>query len=134
MSETRRRAVVAVAVMAGMLLLTPLWSSVDAAEPAWAASVPATDPPGTPETDPPEETVPPETSEPDTTAPGDTGTDRTDESGDDAVVATIAVVGFTLLLFVAAWWMVRLRSVDDEDYPPRPRIEPDGPLPGQDLI
>jgi hypothetical protein len=54
------------------------------------------------------------------------------ESNDDNLaVGVIAVLGFALLMAVAAWWMVRRRDVDDGTPPPPTNARG---LPGQDLI
>ena len=84
---------------------------------------PATTVPSTPDT------TQPDTTEPDATEPAEMVSD--DDSSVTAVTV-VAVLAFVLLLGLAAWWMVSRNDQDDAEYP-QP-LDPDEPLPGQDLL
>jgi len=78
----------------------------------------------------PEPTAPdstPATSEPDTSTSDGPGNDElvgagSPDSDVDSTTAAIAVVGFVLLVALAAWWMVRRTDPDAE---PMPRRHPE---------
>ena len=94
-------------------------------------SVP-TDPPTTePETSEPP-TTEPETSAPVTTEPASEAGEQAADDTIDTGAAILGIVGFFALVGIAAWWMVRLRNEDDEPHPRQ--LDPDDPLPGQDLL
>jgi type IV secretory pathway VirB10-like protein len=106
------------------------------------SSSPETNPPDEPEPQPdetPDETEPQPDETPDEPEPQpDETPDETDpqpdppDADDDNLVAeVIAIVGFTLLVGVAGWWMASRRDIDD-DSPPRPT--PDEGVAGRDLI
>ena len=89
------------------------------------AAVESTEP-----TDPPAETDPPASSEPvEGTADPGTGSDESDDA--DGTVALIAVIGFSLVLVLESWWMVRRGDHDDKARPSPPDT---GDAPGSDLI
>jgi hypothetical protein len=71
--------------------------------------------------------APPEATEPpvEDTIPDDTLVGAGEPDSDiDGTVAAIAVVGFVLLVGVAAWWMVRRPNPDAEPHPPVPPAGP----------
>jgi hypothetical protein len=81
--------------------------------------------PSSPEPTGPDST--PVTSEPDTSTPTSQGDDElvgagSPDSDVDSTTATIAVVGFVLLVALAGWWMVRRTDPDAE---PMPRRHPE---------
>lgn len=112
------------AVVAGLIFATPMVAQASPEAPR-SVNEPV---PSEPETTDPE-TTEPESTDPDTTAP--TETDPDGAQSDSATVAVIAVIGFSALLALASWWMVRRRGGDDAPHPPHSTR--DEPLPGQDL-
>jgi hypothetical protein len=124
MREVRRTGTAAgVAAMVALVWAVSGGSPVSATvEPS--DSTPSTEAPSEP---PPDGTAPPA----DDTTPDDTLVAAGEPDSDIAgTVAAIAVVGFVLLVGVAAWWMVR-RS--NPDAGPKPPVPPSGPPPS-DLI
>ncbi len=118
MRERRHRpfvlvAAILVAVTAGLGVGPSAWASPDTT---------------TPSTDAPTETTEPPV---DDTTVDDTLVGAGEPDSDvDGTVAAIAIIGFVLLLAVAAWWMVRRSNPDGE---PKPPAQPTG-LPPSDLI
>jgi hypothetical protein len=111
-------------------------SAASARQPFWSIAPDSTDD-GSPDTAP-EPTAPdstPATSEPDTSTSDAPANDElvgagSPDSDVDSTTAAIAVVGFVLLVALAAWWMVRRSNPDAE---PMPREHPE-PGPPSDLI
>jgi hypothetical protein len=74
----------------------------------------------TPESTAPEDTTPEDTT-PDQSLPSDGVAGANDST--DPVRVVLALVGFAIVLGIAAWWMMRHQGPDDQSYP-RPVDEP----------
>jgi hypothetical protein len=103
--------------------------SAAAAQGATATTVPDATPTTTPTPTTPG--TEPEDSAPETSVSGDTLVAAGEPDDDiDATTATIAVVGFVLLVGLASWWMVRRNDPDEAPMPPGAA----GSSPPSDLI
>ncbi len=102
-------------------------SGTTATPTATATTVPEAS--AVPETSAPDSS--PESTMPATSSPADTliAAGEPDDSI-DTTTATIAVVGFVLLVALASWWMVRRNDPDSEPMPRTPSQSP----PPSDLI
>ena len=96
-----------------------------------AAAFPVEAPTTEPDTSEPP-TTEPDTSEPSTSEPATPAPDDVEDDGIDIGAAVLGVLGFTVLIGIAAWWMVRLGNLDDAPHPRPPPL--DAPSPGQDLL
>lgn len=122
---------------AGAVDTASLRSSGSQHLPTAPSVTPNSDPAETPTDSAPVDSTPqsttPSDSTPDDTTPDDapTQTDGNSDKSTDPLTAALALAGFVILLGIAAWWMVRHQSPDEQPYP-RPTDDagefPDGML------